>query len=103
MLSYTDIPVISVNPALLQQVETAMLKYAINRIAASVSGNELAFANAIVKAPATYAPRFVLVALILNAATLTSTNHTSLDTAVSDAALDAVIATQWQGQVSAGA
>ena len=102
-LFYTDIPVIAANPPLLAQVETAMLKYALARIAASATGRELEFANAIVKAPATYAPRFCLDALIINAAALTSTNHTSLDAAVTDATMDAVIVSEWAGQTSAGA
>ena len=100
-LTYTQIIGISGNPAYLQQMSTALIKYAFSRIL-SAAGTEQQLCVAIIKSPGAYATRFLLDALILNEAGLSTSDGTTLTTPPSDAAIDTAISTQWPAQVVVG-
>ena len=101
-LSYTNVQTISQQTQYQLQMAVGLLKEATSRIG-SATGNELALCVAIIKSPISYAPRFLIGALLLNAAGLTSTNGSTLDTAPTDAQIDTVVQSMWTAQAAAGA
>ena len=101
-LGYGQIQAIAGNQALLAQMSTAILKQALTKIGAA-TGNELALCSAIIKSPTSYASRFLLDALVQNAAVLTSSTVGNLDSAVSDSVIDSTVTAQWASQWAAGA
>jgi hypothetical protein len=103
-LSYNSIAKLATNEDLKLQISAALLKQAYTRIiVGGISAGELALCQAVIKSPTSYAPRFLLDALIVNAAGLTSSDGgTTLNAAVPDATFDTVVAAQWNAQILAG-
>ena len=101
-IGYTTIQALAGQQTYLQQMSTALVKQAMSKIGAA-TGNELALCSAIIKTPTAYAGRFLLDALLIDAATLVSTNGSTLDSAPSDSAIDTTVTAQWASQVLAGA
>lgn len=102
-LSYTQTQTISANQNLLQQMAGAILKQAITRITnGAATTPEIALSAAIIKNPSAYAPRFLMDALILNQAGLSSADGGKLDSPPTDAAIDTAVTSQWAAQVVAG-
>lgn len=102
-LSYNSISKLATNGDLLLQISAALLKQAYTKIGTAATG-ELALCQAVIKNTTAYAPRFLLNALITNAAGLTSNDGgTTLGAPVSDAAFDTVVQSSWTAQVLAGA
>lgn len=103
-MSLTDnaIRILATNQTLLQQAEVSIQQQAYSRVQVT-TGAELALAQAIIKAPSSYALRFLMEALLANRSGLISSDGGStLDSPVSDATMDAAVQAEWSAQVAEG-
>lgn len=101
-LSDNAIRILATNQVLLQQAEVSIQQQAYSRVQAA-TGAELALAQAIIKGPASYAPRFLMEALLANRTILTSSDGgTTLTANITDAVFDAAVVAQWPAQIAEG-
>jgi hypothetical protein len=108
-LTYTQCTQIAQNEAYKQQMQAAVLKYALGVVAsASPAAPSLALAVAVVQAAASgamsvYTNRFLYQALLASDATLSpGTVGGTLSPAPLDSAFDTAVANQWAAQVTVG-
>lgn len=102
MLTDNAIRILATNQVLLQQAEVSIQQQAYSRVQVA-TGAELALAQAIIKNPASYAPRFLMEALLANRTGLISSDGgTTLSVPITDAVFDAAVITEWNVQVAEG-
>ena len=100
-LNYDQSIAIAGQPMYQGKMATALHKQAMARILSAVDA-ELALCRAIIKNPTIFTSRFLLDALLQNAAGLTSTNGSTLDSPIADSAVDTAVTAQWAAQILAG-
>lgn len=100
-LTANQIYAIATNPTLQHQVSVQTAGYAAQQIG-TATGASLALCQAVLRSPMSYAYRFLLDLLIVNAATLVTTDGVSLSPMPTDAVVASAVQADWSVQAAVG-